>query len=141
VPKVIPLANTNTTEVGPRQIVPVGHTLFTLYLPFLFADLFWKSPELLRNPHVFGSQKGDVYAFAIILYEIIGRRGPFGSTDLEPKQIIELVKNVPCSGEEPFRPDLECIIDAGDVPDYVVNCIRECWDENMDVRPDFPTIR
>lgn len=50
----------------------------------------WKSPELLRqlddpNGTVGGTQKGDVYAFGIILYEIIARRGPFGTTSLEPK--------------------------------------------------------
>lgn len=53
----------------------------------LILGLLWKAPELLRNPtaNIRGTQKGDVYAFAIILYEIIGRRGPFGSTGYEPK--------------------------------------------------------
>lgn len=52
-----------------------------------FRSLFWKAPEFLRNPmaYIRGTQKGDVYAFAIILYEIIGRRGPFGITGYEPK--------------------------------------------------------
>ena len=45
---------------------------------------------MLREPNVSpcGSQKADVYAFAIILYEIIGRRGPFGVTGLEPKGML-----------------------------------------------------
>lgn len=59
---------------------------------FILSGLLWKSPELLReldNPNgtVGGTQKGDVYAFGIILYEIIARRGPFGITALEPKGI------------------------------------------------------
>lgn len=52
-----------------------------------FRSLFWKAPEFLRNPmaYIRGTQKGDVYAFAIILYEIIGRKGPFGVPGYEPK--------------------------------------------------------
>lgn len=101
--------------------------------------MLWKAPELLRKPNVYGSQKGDVYAFAIILYEIIGRRGPFGYT-YEPKEIIELVKKVPVISDEPFRPDLDSIIDIG-APDYVINCIKDSWNEVPENRPDFPTIR
>lgn len=42
--------------------------------------LLWKAPELLRNhnPPPRGTQKGDVFSFGIILYEIIGRKGPWG---------------------------------------------------------------
>jgi guanylate cyclase, other len=117
---------------------------------------------------VYGTQKGDVYAFAIILYEIVGRRGPFGQIGLEPKDIVSLVRgdNILMmlnndgddvdehieEGEDgaatslsniklPFRPDTEHIIDGGDIPDYVINCITDCWDENPEQRPDFPTIR
>ena len=37
------------------------------------ADLLWTSPELLRmaNPPLGGTKEGDVYAFGIILQEII----------------------------------------------------------------------
>lgn len=58
---------------------------FQPFYPFL--DMFWKAPELLREScsPIRGTQKGDVYAFAIILYEIIGRKGPFGGCRYEPK--------------------------------------------------------
>lgn len=106
-----------------------------------FLGLLWKAPELLRDPHIYGSQKSDVYAFSIILYEIIGRRGPYGPYAYEPKEIIELVKKVPEPGEEPFRPDTESLLDMENVGDYVINCIKDCWDEQPENRPDFPSIR
>lgn len=111
---------------------------FRINLKFPLSGLFWKAPELLRNPDIYGTQKGDVYAFAIILYEVCGRKGPFGCTEYEPKQVIDLVRE--CS-DTPFRPELECLLDLDNCPDYVISCIQDCWHENPDNRLDFPTIR
>jgi len=49
--------------------------------------LLWRAPELLRDPNALprGSQKGDVYSYAFILYEIHGRYGPWGDTALTAK--------------------------------------------------------
>lgn len=107
-----------------------------------YRSLFWKAPELLRDSSAIrGTQKGDVYAFAIILYEIIGRKGPFGVTDIEPKIIHDLVKD-PVPGEEPFRPDINQLLDSEfGCGDYIIQCMKDCWAENPDLRPDFHTIR
>ena len=52
----------------------------------------WSAPEVLRqHDDVSGgattqrTQKADVYAFGVILYEIVGRRGPYGDVELSPK--------------------------------------------------------
>lgn len=110
---------------------------------FIFPDLFWRAPELLRCPEPSkGTQKGDVYAFAIILYEIIGRKGPFGITQYEPKDIIELVKREPCENEIAFRPNINLLADSElGYLDYIANCIQDCWAENPEARPDFYQIR
>lgn len=44
----------------------------------------WRAPELLRNgaAPLPGSAKADVYAFGIVLYEIVGRAGPWGRSGL-----------------------------------------------------------
>ncbi|CAG9815672.1 unnamed protein product [Phaedon cochleariae] len=109
-----------------------------------YRSLFWKAPEILRNPceYVKGTQKGDVYSFAIILFEMIGRRGPFGMTGYEPRDIVELVKRPPAPDEEPFRPDVELLLDSEiGCEDYVLQCMRDCWADRPEARPDFPVIR
>ncbi|KAG5888051.1 hypothetical protein JTB14_032859 [Gonioctena quinquepunctata] len=108
-----------------------------------YRSLFWKAPEILRNPgdYIKGTQKGDVYSFALILYEILGRKGPFGVTGHEPKGIIELIKKEPID-EEPFRPDIDLLLDSEiGCDDYVLQCMKDCWAENPDNRPDFSVIR
>ena len=48
--------------------------------------MLWTAPELLQLKHMGrGTPQGDVYSFAIILYEINGRRGPYGNCKLDPK--------------------------------------------------------
>ncbi|XP_057667312.1 receptor-type guanylate cyclase Gyc76C-like isoform X1 [Diorhabda carinulata] len=107
-----------------------------------YRNLFWKAPEILRHPakYINGTQKADVYSFAIILYEILGRRGPFGVTPYEPKEIIELVKKY--RNDEPFRPAIAAL-DESEVgcDDYVLQCMKDCWAEEPEMRPDFVTIR
>jgi hypothetical protein len=54
----------------------------------VFADLLWTAPELLRH----GNRKADktnsflaqadMYSFGIVLFEIIGRAGPWGDETL-----------------------------------------------------------
>lgn len=56
--------------------------------------------------------------------------------------IVELVKRIPGNGEEPFRPNLELLLDSENgCDDYVMQCMRDCWSENPEARPDFATIR
>ena len=40
--------------------------------PHTITDLLYRAPELLRDPSAppAGTQKGDVFSFAIILYEV-----------------------------------------------------------------------
>ncbi|CAG2168082.1 unnamed protein product, partial [Oppiella nova] len=100
-------------------------------------DLIWRAPELLRiiNPPARGTQKGDVYSFAIILYEIIGRKGPTGEQDLSHKTVKEILEQIinPNHFGHIYRPPLR---DMKCAP-YIIRCIEECWHENPDSRPDF----
>lgn len=54
------------------------------------AGKLWTAPELLRmgqDAPLEGSQKGDVFSFAIIVHEIVTREGPWAGIpdpDLSP---------------------------------------------------------
>lgn len=72
-------------------------TWIYLFLSFkdyfiLFSARLWTAPELLRmhSPPPEGTQKGDVYSFAIICQEIVYRSGPFWveNMDLTPQGIL-----------------------------------------------------
>lgn len=85
------------------------------------------------NPPARGSQKGDIYSFAIILYEIIGRKGPWGQTLLPIKCTIDRVVNPAAYGGHAFRPptqEIKC-------PDFILRCMEDCWQDDSEARPDF----
>ncbi|KAG8177289.1 hypothetical protein JTE90_007205, partial [Oedothorax gibbosus] len=95
----------------------------------------WTAPEVLRmsRPPLEGTQKGDVYSFAIIAHEIVVRKGVFYTpTEHSPKEIVE---NVTYGGKPPFRPHLECCDDG------LVQIIGRCWAEDPPERPDFHTLK
>ncbi|VVC38134.1 Adenylyl cyclase class-4/guanylyl cyclase,Receptor, ligand binding region,Protein kinase [Cinara cedri] len=106
--------------------------------------LLYISPELLRcyNSSIqtsFGTQKGDVYSFSIILYELHSRKGPFGENHgLGVSDILRKIIYHPQDGSNPFRPPLELLENNFD---FVRDCLEDCWAENPDDRPDFKTIR
>ncbi|KAG7200780.1 hypothetical protein KM043_003157 [Ampulex compressa] len=99
----------------------------------------WTPPELLRierRPPE-GTQKGDVYSFAIIVHEIVVRQGPFylgDNTDFSPKEIVEGVKR---GGGSPLRP----AIDEASVEEEVATLMRRCWAQDAADRPDFPALK
>lgn len=56
-------------------------------LTFFLSGNVWTAPEILRNPNPppSGTQKGDVYSFGIISYEILTRKEPFDFDTVSPK--------------------------------------------------------
>ena len=89
-----------------------------------------------------GTQKGDVYSFGIILYEIFRRGTPFADSCLTTEAIIEQIKDPGKAGIT--RPILEDLKDTDfdyEAPDYILDLINDCWNECPEQRPDFNVIR
>ena len=68
-------------------------SLFHCLAKFVFVlDLLWTAPEILRLPGWSpGTQKGDVYSFAIILQEIIVRGLPFEFNDQDSSGMLSTI--------------------------------------------------
>ncbi|MBS0357817.1 MAG: protein kinase [Proteobacteria bacterium] len=86
----------------------------------------WMAPELLSLTPKY-STKSDIYAFAIVLWEIVTRKLPYqdipNSSDVTKK-----VKNAE-------RPDIPSI-----TPKRFAQLIRSCWSQNPAERPDMENV-
>ncbi|XP_074659965.1 atrial natriuretic peptide receptor 1-like [Tubulanus polymorphus] len=94
----------------------------------------WIAPELLRQSSpVNGTQKGDVYSFAIILEEIAHNGGPFEeeSTTLSDREIVEKVE------KGHFRPSVA----EGLCSAEMLELMKQCWAEDPLIRPEFTAIK
>ncbi|XP_020901343.1 atrial natriuretic peptide receptor 1 isoform X2 [Exaiptasia diaphana] len=102
-----------------------------------YKDLLCVAPEILRLPNrpARGTQKGDVYSFAIILSEFHTRDEPFSANYMDTKEIVRRVQNTEFP---PFRPTVPVLI-AG--VEELRELMKQCWQEEPDLRPDFTEIR
>ncbi|CAH1258053.1 NPR1 [Branchiostoma lanceolatum] len=101
-----------------------------------FTRMFWVAPELLRREcPLKGSQKGDVYSFAMVAYEVVTRSAPYTDSQLTPRDI---VRKVIRREEPPMRP--ETGEDFSSMPG-LESLIKDCWTELPEHRPDFTAIR
>ncbi|XP_022245111.1 atrial natriuretic peptide receptor 1-like [Limulus polyphemus] len=102
--------------------------------------LLWTAPEHLRNKIFgqYGSEKGDIYSFAIILQEIVTRLQPFERSEKEnqisPKEIIHKVK---VGTKPPFRPE----VSPEDCPLDFLDMLYSCWSEDPASRPNVSSIK
>ena len=99
--------------------------------------LFATAPEHLRErfPTKSGSQKGDVYSFAIILQEIICRTGPWENLPSSHKHLLnepeELLDRIKAGTVPPFRPEIQA--EDVEAPE-ILPILSLSWCENPMVR-------
>jgi serine/threonine protein kinase len=85
----------------------------------------WMAPEIFENGSY--TTKVDVYAFGILIWELLTEGIPF-----QGKDGFQVAIAVARNGERPVIPDTS--------PPDVADFIRFCWDQDPAVRPPFPQI-
>ncbi|XP_067936689.1 receptor-type guanylate cyclase Gyc76C-like [Watersipora subatra] len=96
-------------------------------------DYLWCAPEVIKKTQQ-ASQKADIYSFGIILYEVIGKQGPFGrGYNYCDDQLEEVLERVCGFGYHPETSWLCC-------EDYLKNVMLLCWQSSPKLRPDFQTL-
>jgi len=86
----------------------------------------WMAPELLTSSSSYNS-KIDVYAYGIVLWELVSGQLPFAG--LESTQIIAQVL---MNDSRPMIPS--------NTNSFMADLIKQCWDRNPDNRPSFDEI-
>jgi len=86
----------------------------------------WMAPEIIMGKKY--TEKADVYAFGVILWEILTRLEPY--EDKEPMQIVVEVVN------EGLRPTLPPPFDSSPL----VPLMKQCWDQDPEQRPSFEKV-
>lgn len=109
--------------------------------------LLWRAPELLRmgTAPPQGTQKGDVYSFAVILHHVYTRRDPWADmydstidNDKAMCDVLNRIKNHEINGGGYCRPSTRGLVNC---EEYVIQCMQEAWNEIPEARPDFRTVR
>ncbi|XP_063683158.1 atrial natriuretic peptide receptor 1-like isoform X8 [Bolinopsis microptera] len=97
-------------------------------------DQLWRAPEFLDTSQR-GSQKGDIYSFAIICSEILTREDPYAMYELEVDDVINRLK---ARENPPFRPNIKnTTLGNMDLRDP----LTFCWADSPEQRPDVGKVK
>ncbi|KAG5668928.1 hypothetical protein PVAND_016837 [Polypedilum vanderplanki] len=107
---------------------------------YKLKNLLTKAPELFDPDAPIGTQKSDVYSFGILLYEIYGRKGPFGIGYEFNESTIPIYEDILAKLRNPqkhIRPSMNNFR----APDCVKETITLCWHKDPFERPDMKMIK
>ncbi|XP_066570976.1 retinal guanylyl cyclase 2 [Amia ocellicauda] len=97
-------------------------------------ELLWTAPEILRQPYpgLYGSFKGDVYSFAIIMQEVVVRGQPFCMMEQSAEELIQKIRKPP--------PLCRPVVSPDHAPIECIQLMKQCWNEQPERRFTFDEI-
>ena len=102
------------------------------------GSVLWLSSELIDDPELLPSKQSDVYAWALLCWEVLTTRLPFHSADgqllvniVAPKHMMAIVSGA-------LRPDLAAV--RPDAPPSIVALMRRCWAADPRGRPEMTEV-
>ena len=113
--------NPRITDFGLSKITQISQTQSTFS-----GTIKWMAPEIL-NENSYYSFPVDVYAYAIIIYEVISGIVPFGVNKSQFNIMSDVVNNI-----RPTVPD--------NFPASYKKLMEECWNQDPNLRPTFSKI-
>ncbi|CEF69663.1 Atrial natriuretic peptide receptor 1 [Strongyloides ratti] len=99
----------------------------------------WMAPEHIRNEDYLGSIQGDIYSFAIICSEIIGKTTPWG-IEMKDDYIDEIIYLVKRGSSPPNRPEIIPHQNI-EINSAFLILIKDCWNERPQDRPEIKNIK
>jgi atrial natriuretic peptide receptor A len=133
----------------------------------LFSVQLWKAPELqfpIANANLsqlyIGTNKGDVYSFAIIVQEILYRRGVFFLNDEDLKATFNITRrdsndlseaSTPTKDQpgnkltykqiyQTVKTGLRPSLDLETCSKEIIELLKRCWSDSPTERPEFSII-
>ncbi|KAK6023490.1 hypothetical protein OSTOST_10724, partial [Ostertagia ostertagi] len=91
------------------------------------ADQSWIKQSQARR------QMGDIYAFGMVMYEILFRALPFPST-ANIDEILDYIRD----GKRSYRPAIQ---DKTEIHPDLIALLLDCWHENPEIRPGIRRVR
>ncbi|CAH1780955.1 unnamed protein product [Owenia fusiformis] len=118
------------TDFGVKRM----HSIYQVKPERQAKELLWTAPECLRDPLLMetGSQKADVYSFAIVMQELILRGYPYCMMELSAEDIIKKIRKPP--------PLIRPSVSQKEAPPQYIQIMKQCWCEMSEMRPSFEQI-
>jgi hypothetical protein len=102
------------------------------------GSVLWLSSELIDDPEVLPSKQSDVFAWAVLCWEVLTCRLPYHSSDGQLLVNVAAPKHLMAIAAGTLRPDLAAV--RPDAPPSIVFLMQRCWAADPRERPEMAEV-